>query len=141
MYHPITIPFGGVMLFNVVKLKPGVSLEDIELELGEMCHVVKETYGDDNGGFVGGQVFRYSGFISEEGSVEPDQGQQHAAIPGDHVAILTYWDSFEQHERSHADKVFKDKFSALLDKCDETWEMGYEMMWQGVPDHRLDQAA
>ena len=28
-----------------------------------------EDYGDDNGGFIGGQAFRYAGFISDEGSV------------------------------------------------------------------------
>lgn len=137
MYHPITIPFGGVMLFNVVKLKEGVTIEDIELELGEMCNVVKNTYGDDQGGFIGGQVFKFSGFISDEGSVAP-QGQS----TDDHVAILTYWKSFEQHEKSHADRVFREKFGALLDKCEETYEVGYEMLWQGVPEENpLDQAA
>ena len=50
MFHPITIPFGCVMLFNVVKLKKGVTVEDIEMELGDMCNVVKTTYGDENGG-------------------------------------------------------------------------------------------
>jgi hypothetical protein len=29
------------------------------------------------------------------------------------VVIVTYWRSLEEHERSHADKVFKEKFSAL----------------------------
>ncbi|MFO7542029.1 MAG: hypothetical protein R6W97_04335 [Thiobacillus sp.] len=41
MYNPVTIPFGSKMLFNAIKLKPGVSASDIELALGEMCHVVK----------------------------------------------------------------------------------------------------
>ena len=64
MFHPIEIPFGCTMLFNVVDLKPGVSIEDVELLLGEMCNVVKNNYGDDNGGFIGGQVFRNAGFKS-----------------------------------------------------------------------------
>ena len=64
MFHPITIPADSKMLFNVVKLKEGVSVEDIELLLGEMCNVVKNTYGNDNGGFIAGQVFKYAGFIS-----------------------------------------------------------------------------
>ena len=137
MYHPITIPFGGVMLFNVVKLKEGVTIEDIELELGEMCNVVKNTYGDDQGGFIGGQVFKFTGFISDQGSVAP-KGQ----TTDDHVAILTYWKSFEQHEKSHADRVFKEKFGALLDKCEEAYEVGYEMLWQGVPEENpVDEAA
>ncbi|MET0121727.1 MAG: hypothetical protein ABW124_11855, partial [Candidatus Thiodiazotropha sp. 6PLUC9] len=50
------------------------------------------------------------------------------------IVIVTYWKSFEQHESSHADKLFKEKFSALADFCDETYEVGYEMLWQGVPE-------
>ena len=45
MFEPITLPFGAKMLFNTVKLKPGVKFEDVELAVGEMCNVVKETYG------------------------------------------------------------------------------------------------
>ena len=136
MFHPIQIPFGCTMLFNVVDLKPGVSIEDVELLLGEMCNVVKNNYGDDHGGFIGGQVFRNAGFISDEGSVVADDGNSNKRVQqnmGD-VVILTYWQSFEQHERSHADKLFKDKFSALAELCDETYEVGYEMLWQGVPE-------
>ncbi len=44
MFQPITIPFDCVMLFNRVYLKEGVTAEDVELELGEMCNVVKNTY-------------------------------------------------------------------------------------------------
>jgi hypothetical protein len=53
MFNPIQIPFGCTMLFNVVDLKDGVKVEDVELVLGEMCNVVKNAYGDDNGGFIG----------------------------------------------------------------------------------------
>ena len=69
MFGPITVPFGAKMLFNTVTLKPGVTFEDIELAVGELCSVVKETYGGDKGGFLAGQVFRFSGFVSEEGSL------------------------------------------------------------------------
>jgi hypothetical protein len=64
MFDPITLPFGAKMLFNTVKLKPGVSFEDVEMAVGEMCNVVKETYGGDKGGFIAGQVFKFSGFAS-----------------------------------------------------------------------------
>ena len=128
MFGPITIPFGARMLFNEVRLKPGVSMDDVELALAEMCNVVKDTYGNDEGGFIAGQVYRFSGFISDEGSVSPSRDQ------GEHLAIVTYWHSFEQHERSHADAVFKAKFSALAVMCSETRELGYEMLWQGVPE-------
>ncbi|MBK8452426.1 MAG: hypothetical protein WAQ53_16380 [Thiofilum sp.] len=135
MFNPIQIPFGCVMLFNVVDLKPGVTVEDVELVLGEMCNVVKNNYGDDQGGFIGGQVYRNAGFISDEGSVgndapEPQRVQQNM---GD-VVIVTYWKSFDQHEKSHADKLFKEKFQALANFCDNTFEVGYEMLWQGTPE-------
>ncbi|MDP2831828.1 MAG: hypothetical protein Q8Q28_00725 [Pseudomonadota bacterium] len=127
MFNPITIPFGSKMLFNAVKLKPGVTPSDIELALGEMCHVVKETYGNEAGGFIAGQVFAYAGFISQEGSVNS------LKAPDYDVAIVTYWTSFEQHEKSHADKTFNDKFSILAEKCSDSFELGFDMLWQGVP--------
>ena len=128
MFHPITIPFGAVMLSNVVKLKDGVTVDDAELALGEMCNVVKNTYGDDEGGFIAGQAFKYTGFVSEEGSFDDEKKSD------DHLLIVTYWKSFDQHEHSHADHVFKEKFSALADMCNETYELGYEMLWQGDPE-------
>jgi len=128
MFHPISIPFGSVMLFNVVKLKDGVGIEDVELVLGEMCNVVKNTYGDEEGGFIAGQVFQFTGFISNEGSFDSKKMSE------DHLAIVTYWKSFEQHEKSHADKTFKEKFDKLLESCQEANEIGYKMLWQGVPE-------
>lgn len=124
MFDNINIPADAKMLFNVVKLKEGVSEEEVELALGEMCNVVKNTYGNDEGGFIAGQVMKYSGFISEEGSVNAPKTEE------DHMVILTYWKSFEQHEASHADKTFKEKFSALAELCDEVYEKGYEILWQ-----------
>ena len=127
MFHPITVPFDCVMLFNRVHLKEGVTAEEIELELGEMCNVVKNTYRDE-GGFVAGQVFEFTGFASKEGSINnPDKHQKH-------VAILTYWRSFDQHEKSHADKLFKEKFSALLEYAEDADELGYKLLWQGEPE-------
>ena len=128
MFNPITLPFGAKMLFNTAKLKPGVSFEQVELSVGEMCNTVKETYGGDKGGFIAGQVFKFSGFISAEGSVG-------SADPADeHYAIVTYWRSFEEHEKSHADKIFTTKFEALATMCSETKELGYDMLWQGAPE-------
>lgn len=128
MYAPITIPFGCKMLFNTVKLRHGVNMEDVEVALGEMCNVVKETYGGDKGGFLAGQVFQFSGFVSDEGSLS-------GAEPAEsHIAIATYWRSFEEHEKSHADKTFKDKFEALAKLCTDSKELGYDMLWQGVPE-------
>jgi len=128
MFGPLTVPFGAVMLFNVVKLKEGVTQSDVELAMGEMCNVVKNTYGDEEGGFIGGQVYKYTGFVSEEGSF--DSGQ----LSEDHIAIVTYWKSFEQHEESHADEAFKEKFDALKQYASDAYEQGYEMLWQGTPE-------
>ena len=125
MFGPITIPFGIKMLFNTVKLKPGVSFDQVELAVGEMCMVVKETYGGEKGGFIAGQVFKFSGFVSEEGSVNAIKDAD------EHYAIVTYWQSFEDHEKSHADQVFKKTFDALTSMCSETKELGYDMLWQG----------
>jgi hypothetical protein len=41
MFDALTIPFGSVMMYNVVKLKDDVSEEDVQLALGEMCNVQK----------------------------------------------------------------------------------------------------
>ncbi|MDH4216300.1 MAG: hypothetical protein OEV23_05325 [Gallionella sp.] len=116
------------MLFNTLTLKPGVELEDVELALGEMCNVVKNTYGGDKGGFIAGQVFKFSGFVSDEGSLSESRAADS------HIAIVTYWRSFEEHEKSHADEAFKDKFSALGKLCTDSKELGYDMLWQGEPE-------
>jgi hypothetical protein len=126
MFGPITLPYGAKMLFNTVTLKPGVTFDDVELAFGELCSVVKETYGGDKGGFIAGQVFKFSGLLSEQGSLH---APAHAA---EHYAIVTYWRSFEDHEKSHADRVFTSKFAALAAMCSETKELGYDMLWQGA---------
>ncbi len=132
MFNPVEIPFGCVMLFNAIKLKPGVTVDDVELALGEMCNVVKNNYGTESGGFIAGQVFSYTGFISEKGSVGNSDSEDDRKF-GD-LSIVTYWKSFERHEKSHADAVFKEKFDSLAEFCEETWELGYEMLWQGMAD-------
>ena len=130
MFGPVTLPFGAKMLFNTVTLKPHVTFEDVELAVGELCSVVKETYGGDKGGFLAGQVFKFSGFVSDKGSLASSKSAD------DHYVIVTYWRSFEDHERSHANEIFNRKFSTLADMCSETKELGYDMLWQGQADAR-----
>jgi hypothetical protein len=130
MFGPITLPFGAKMLFNTVRLKPNVTFEDVELAVGELCSVVKETYGGDKGGFVAGQVFKFSGFVSNEGSLTETK------TADDHYVIVTYWRSFEDHERSHANEIFANKFAALAVMCSDTKELGYDMLWQGASGSR-----
>lgn len=125
MFGPITIPFGAKMLLNTVKLKPGVNFDQLEMAVGEMCMVVKQAYGGDQGGFIAGQVFRFSGFVSEQGSLNTAQAAD------EHYVIVTYWKSFEDHEKSHADEVFKKTFAAVAAMCTDAIELGYEMLWQG----------
>ncbi len=127
MFETINIPFGCVMLFNVLQLKEDVALSDVELALGEMCNTVRENYGGDRGGFLGGQIFKYAGFVSQQGSFDTDREINN------HVVIVTYWQSFEQHESSHIDRLFKEKFSVLQEYCEDIYEIGYEMLWQGIP--------
>jgi hypothetical protein len=126
MFSPVTIPFGAKMLFNTATIKPDVAFDDVELALAEMCNVVKDTYGGDKGGFIAGQVYEFSGFVSDEGSLSDSRSAEK------HIAIVTYWKSFEEHERSHADKAFKEKFAALAKLCVESKELGYDMLWQGA---------
>lgn len=129
MFTPISVPFDSKMLFNVVRLKPGVKMEDVELALGEMCNVVKNQYGNEEGGFIAGQVFKYAGFVSAEGSINAQhEGQK------DHIVIVTYWKSFPQHEASHADETFKVLFNKIGEMCEETYELGYDLLWQGEPE-------
>ena len=128
MFAPITVPFGAKILFNVLRLKPGVDFDEVELALGEMCNVVKNTYGGDKGGFIAGQVLKFSGFVSDEDSLSASR------TADEHIAIVTYWRSFEEHEKSHADATFKDKFSALAALCTDSKELGYDMLWQGIPE-------
>ena len=127
MFNSISIPYDSVMLYNVITLKPEFSIEDAELTIGEMCNAVKNNYAED--GFIAGQVFEFAGFVSGEGSLDDNSHKTDA-----HIAIITYWKSFEQHEKSHADELFKKHFGALVEMCDDTYEIGYRMLWQGEPE-------
>lgn len=125
MFGPITVPSGAKMLFNTVRLKLHVTFEDVELAVGELCSVVKKAYGGDKGGFIEGQVFKFSGFVSDQGSLAESKAADN------HYVIVTYWGSFEDHERSHADEVFTNKFTALAAMCSDTKELEYDLLWQG----------
>jgi len=57
--------------------------------------------------------------------------------PGPSLAQCPFWRSFEEHEKSHADQLFNAKFSALLDLCSDTSELGYDMLWQGESETKV----
>ena len=79
-----------------------------------MCTVVKETYDE----FIAGQVLKYAGFVSEEGSVGNFEAE------GNHFALITYWKSFEAHEESHRAELFLKAFGGVMEFCSETKELG-----------------
>ena len=39
MFGDIKVPFNSVMLYNVAKLKEGVTISDVEEHLGTMCNL------------------------------------------------------------------------------------------------------
>ena len=121
MFNAITIPFESVMLFNTATLKDGVDFDEVELAIAEMCSLVKETYPD----FLAGQVFKYEGLISTEGTVGQEPNSK------EHIAIVTYWKSFDSHEESHRNEMFKQAFTNLMQYCTDTKELGYKILWQG----------
>ena len=93
-----------------------------------LCENVK-TYHSDTG-FVGGFVILNSGDISNEGSTI---GKAVTSPLKDREAlIVTFWRSFEDHERSHRSETFQPLFSEVLALCENgNEEIAYEMLWSG----------
>jgi hypothetical protein len=69
------------------------------------------------------KCFKYEGSISSVKGPDYD------------IAIVTYWASFEQREKSHTDTIFNEKFKAVSEMCSASTEPGFSMLWQGVPEH------
>jgi hypothetical protein len=88
-----------------------------------------KTYHSDTG-FVGGFVALNSGQISNEGStigrpVDNALNQREALI-------VTFWNSFEEHEASHRSETFQPLFRKVLELCENgNEEIAYEMLWSG----------
>jgi hypothetical protein len=121
-------PYGGVVTVNRVILKPHYTVDDLQERVAELCENVK-TYHSETG-FVGGFVALNSGDISNEGSTA---GQAVATDLKEREAlIVTFWDSFEDHERSHRSESFQPLFRNVLDLCENgNEEIAYEMLWSG----------
>jgi hypothetical protein len=120
--------YNGVVTVNRVILKPEYTVEDLEERVALLCENVK-TYHSDTG-FVGGFVAMNSGSISNEGSTI---GQVvESPLKGREALIITFWDSFEQHEQSHQSDTFQPLFQRVLDLCENgNEEIAYEMLWSG----------
>jgi len=118
----------GVVTINRVILKPDYSTDDLEMRVAELCENVK-TYHSDTG-FVGGFVALNSGQVSNEGSTV---GQAVTSELQDREAlIVTFWQSFEEHERSHRSKTFQPLFQKVLELCENgNEEIAYRMLWSG----------
>jgi hypothetical protein len=118
----------GVVTVNRVILKPQYDVDELEMRVAELCENVK-TYHSDTG-FVGGFVALNSGQISNEGSTI---GQPvDVALKDREALIVTFWQSFEDHERSHRSETFQPLFARVLELCENgNEEIAYRMLWSG----------
>lgn len=121
-------PQDGVVTVNRVILKPGYSIDDLQERVAVLCENVK-TYHSDTG-FVGGFVALNSGSISNEGSTV---GQAVTSPLKDREAlVVTFWRTFEEHERSHRSATFQPLFKQVLELCENgNEEIAYQMLWSG----------
>ena len=128
----------GIVTLNRVILRPEFSLSDLEERVAELCENVK-TYHSETG-FVGGFVLINSGAVSNEGSTV---GQAVASpLKGKEALIVTFWNSFEQHEESHRSDTFQPLFKKVLELCENgNEEIAYDMLWSGKAYSKEDAAA
>lgn len=122
-------PLNGVVTVNRVILKPEYTVDDLQERVALLCENVK-TYHSDTG-FVGGFVALNRGQISNEGSTI---GQAVESPLKDREAlIVTFWNTFEEHERSHRSETFQPLFREVLELCENgNEEIAYEMLWSGA---------
>lgn len=122
-------PHDGVVTINRVVLKPEFTLDDLQERVAFLCENVK-TYHSTTG-FVGGFVCLNSGNVSNEGStigkaVESD-------MKGKEALIITFWNTFADHEASHRSDTFQPLFEKVLEVCENgNEEIAYDMLWSGA---------
>jgi len=122
-------PSDGVVTINRVILKPEYTLDDLQERVAYLCENVKTYHSDTD--FIGGFVALNSGMISNEGSTI---GQAvESPLKGREALIITFWRSFEDHEKSHRSETFQPLFQKVLELCENgNEEIAYEMLWQGA---------
>ncbi len=121
-------PTNGVVTVNRVILKPEYTVDDLQERVAFLCENVK-TYHSDTG-FVGGFVALNSGRVSNEGSTigKPVESE----LKGKEALIVTFWNTFEDHEKSHQSETFQPLFQQVLELCENgNEEIAYEMLWSG----------
>jgi len=53
-------------------------------------------------------------------------------LKGKEALVVTFWNSFEDHERSHRSETFQPLFRQVLELCENgNEEIAYEMLWSG----------
>lgn len=121
-------PSDGIVTINRVLLKPEYTVEDLEERVAVLCENVK-TYHSETG-FVGGFVCLNTGMISNEGSTV---GQVvESPLKNREALIITFWNSFAEHEESHRSPTFQPLFAEVLDLCENgNEEVGYSVLWSG----------
>ena len=118
----------GVVTINRVVLKPEYTVDDLQERVAMLCENVK-TYHSDTG-FAGGFVALNSGIISNEGSTIGQAVEDE--LKDKEALVITFWDSFEQHEASHRSETFQPLFKDVLELCENgNEEIAYTMLWQG----------
>ena len=121
-------PSDGVITLNRVILKPDYTVDDLQERVAVLCENVK-TYHSDTG-FIGGFVSLNSGMVSNEGSTI---GQTvDSPLKDRETLIVTFWKSFEDHERSHQSDTFQPLFREVLELCENgNEEIAYNLLWAG----------
>lgn len=121
-------PTDGAVTVNRVLLRDGYSVDDLQERVALLCENVK-TYHSQSG-FVGGFVCLNSGVVSNEGSTI---GQPvESPLKGREALIVTFWRSFEDHERSHRSDTFQPLFRNVLELCENgNEEIAYTQLWAG----------
>ena len=118
----------GVITINRVVLKPEYTVDDLQERVAVLCENVK-TYHSDTG-FAGGFVALNSGSISNEGSTIGQAVDNK--LKDKEALVITFWDSFDQHEASHQSNTFQPLFRGVLELCENgNEEIAYTMLWQG----------
>jgi len=122
-------PHDGVVTINRVILKPQYTIDDLQERVAVLCENVK-TYHSETG-FVGGLVALNSGQISNEGSTI---GQAVTSeFKNKEALIITFWNSFEDHEESHKSDTFQPLFEQVLELCENgNEEIAYDVLWSGA---------
>lgn len=121
-------PNDGIVTINRVIIKPEYTVDDLQERVAVLCENVK-TYHSETG-FVGGFVALNSGAISNEGSTV---GQAvESPFKGREALIVTFWKTFNEHEKSHRSDTFQPLFESVLELCENgNEEIAYSMLWSG----------